>query len=489
MLDRIRRLGSETAIYGVSTIVGRFLTFLLTPVYTHLLPTAELGIVATLYAYIALLNVVYGYGMESAYMRYVSTLEGGDRKQTFSVPFLSVGATGLLFSLLVAEFAQPVSAFVGLPGGAERLVLYAAAILLLDAAALIPFASLRMEHRAKSFATIKIAGILVNVGANIWFLLGEGMGAEGVFLAGVISSAVTLVLLSPVVIRNLSLTWNRPLYSELLRFGLPYLPAGLASMMIQVIDRPILESLKGPEAVGIYQANYRLGIFMMLLVSMYDFAWRPFFLSHATDSDAKPLFARVMTYGVLVGTAVFLVLSFFLGDFVRLPIFLGKSLIAAPYWGGLHIIPIVLLAYLFLGIYTTLIAGVYIEKKTILLPAVTGAGALANIAVNYALIPVLDLTGAALATLASYMLMAGLLFVLVQRFYPIQFEYKRLGKIALAGGVVYALALFLPSAWVGVSTRVVLLLLFFVFLLGMRFFTPSERAALRSLRRSRDSSP
>ncbi len=160
-------------------------------------------------------------------------------------------------------------------------------------------------------------------------------------------------------------------------------------MMIQVINRPILEALKGSAAVGVFQANYRLGIFMMLLVSMFDFAWRPFFLTHAADSDAKPLFARVLTYVVLV-------LHAGLPPAELLP---GRSSCAPrssragrssrpPYWSGLEIVPVILLAYLFLGVYNNLVAGIYIEKKTAYLPVITFGAAAVNVAANYLLIPV-----------------------------------------------------------------------------------------------------
>ncbi|MGB6122116.1 MAG: polysaccharide biosynthesis C-terminal domain-containing protein, partial [Bacteroidota bacterium] len=403
MFDRIKRLGSDTAIYGVSTILGRFLTFILTPIYTHILVPGDLGIVATVYAYIAVLNVVYGYGMEAAYMKYASTLEIGEKKQIFSVPFVSVGLTSVLFSGFILWRADPIAALINLPAGFEQLVIYSAVILLLDGLTIVPFASLRMAGKAARFATIRVTGIVVNVLCNLLFLIEFEMGVEGIFFAGMISSATNLLLLLPTIIPQLELAWNGRLYEALIRFGLPYVPAGLASMMIQVVNRPILESLKGTAAVGVFQANYRLGIFMMLIVSMYDFAWRPFFLAHASDPDAKPLFARILTYFLLLAATVFLFLSFFLEDIVKLPVFWGHTLLAEPYWGGLYIVPVVLLAYIFLGVYNNLLAGVYIQKRTQILPIVTVSGAAVNVAVNYLLIPSLDLMGAALATLASYL--------------------------------------------------------------------------------------
>jgi O-antigen/teichoic acid export membrane protein len=486
MLDKIKRLGSDTAIYGISTILGRFLTFLLTPLYTHVLSAEDLGVVATAYAYIAFLNVIYAYGMEGAYMKYVSTLELGDRKQVFTVPFLSVALTSIAFSGLLAAFAGSVAGVSGIPPDFGSIVFMGAGILLLDALTIIPFASLRMASRAKAFAAIKIAGIVVNVVCNVVFLFAFRMGVQGIFLSGLISSAITLVLLLPVLLRSLVFSWPGKILPALLRFGLPTVPAGIAGMMLQVINRPILGALKGDAAVGVFQANYRLGIFMMLLVSMFDFAWRPFFLNHAQDPDARPLFARVMTYFVLAATTVFLLLSFFLFDLISWPVFGGYPLIAARFWEGFEIIPVILLAYVFLGIYNNLIAGIYIEKKTSWLPLVTITAAVIHVAANFLLIPPFGLMGAAWSTLLSYVVMAGMMYVIVQGVYPVVYEIPRLVKIALTAASVFLASLFVGSGVFGLFAKAGLLFLFFALLAGTRFFEPREwEAARRLLRRAR----
>jgi len=307
------------------------------------------------------------------------------------------------------------------------------------------------------------------------------MGVQGIFLSGVISSACTLLLLVPTIVSNLSSVWVTRLYKGLLHFGLPTVPAGIASMMIQVIDRPILEALTNTSTVGVYQANYRLGIFMMLLVSMFDFAWRPFFLSHAHESDAKQTFARILTYVVLIVSGAFLVLSFFIEDVVRVPVFLGHSILPPAYWGGLPIVPVILLGYVFLGISNTLVAGIYIEKKTKYLPVVTFAGAGINVLANYLLIPVMGMMGAALATLLSYAVMALGIYVVAQRFYRIQYEFSRLGKIALATLVVFCLYVFVPGGSFELAWKFVMLLLFALLMHGMRFFEPAELKQITGL--------
>ncbi len=435
MLDKIKSLGADTAIYGVSTIVGRFLSFLLVPFYTNVLSPSQYGIVATVYSYIAFMNIIYIYGMESAYFKYASTREIGSDKEIFSTPFFSILITSLIFSALIFFNSSRLSLLIEVPSRFEDTIKYSAVILLLDSLAIIPFASLRLQRKVKTFATIKIINIVVNVAANVVLLLKFHAGVEGIFISGVIASAVTLVLLLPEILPKLTLNFVGKLYTALLKFGLPYIPAGLAAMMVQVIDRPILLALTNESTVGIYQANYRLGIFMMLVVSMYDYAWRPFFLTHANEPNAKQLFARILTYFALFSSIVVLLVSLYIDDIVKLHIYHGRSIINPAYWSGLGIVPIVLLGYLFNGIFVNLMAGIYIEKKTAHLPYITGIGAAINVVANFLLIPKFGMFGAAWATFFAYAGMAIAIYIVSQKFYPVQYELGKLLKIGIALGI------------------------------------------------------
>ncbi len=480
MLDKLKRLGAETAVYGVSTILSRFLNFLLVFFYTNVFPPGEYGIVANVFSWVAFVNVLYGYGMESAFFKYVSTREIGTAKQIFSTPLLSLLGTSLVLSLAVSAAAGPIGGWIDLPASHTAIVSYTAWILFFDTVAIIPFALLRMEGKAVLFGATKLANIVINVAANVLLVLVWHRGIEGVFIAGLIASLATLLLLLPTIVRNFEWSFFAPLYRALLKFGLPYVPAGLAAMMIQVVDRPILLALTNYATVGVYQANYRLGIFMMLLVSVFDYAWRPFFLNNANDPDAKGLFARVLTYYLLVLSVVFLVLSFFIEDLVRLRI-MGRHLIGPDYWGGLPIVPVVLLAYVFLGVFNNLIAGVYIEKKTHHLPFITVAGALVNVGANLGLIPLWGIMGAALATLLSYLLMAAILYVDVQRFYPVHYEWSRIARLAVAAALVFALHSYVSVPGFTIGWKLVLLFLFAGILRVTGFFRPGELPALARL--------
>ena len=480
MLAQIRRLGTDTAIYGISTVVGRFLSFLLVPFYTNVIRPGEYGVVANVYSIIAFLNVVWVYGMESAYFKYSSTGEIGTPRQNFSTPFVSLCATSLIFSGVMAAFSPAFSTWMSIPAGHSVIVLYTAGILLLDTLAIVPFASLRMDRKPVLFASLKVLNIVVNVGCNLVLLLVFHAGVEGIFLSGLIASGVTLLALVPTIARQFTPDFSVTLYRALVAFGLPYLPAGLAAIVIQVIDRPIMLLLTNLAVVGVYQANYRLGIFMMLIVSMYDYAWRPFFLSHASEPGAKELFARALTYCVAGMTGVFLAVSMFIGDVIRIQIF-GRYIIHPDYWGGLSIVPVVLVAYMFLGIYNNLVAGVYIEKKTKRLPAITLAGALVNIGANFLLIPVMGMMGGAVATLLAYAVMAFVLYVDVRRFYPVRYEWRRIAHVAAVAGVTYLLFRLVDAGPYHIAWKTFLLFFFCVALYVTRFFIPEELYALRRL--------
>lgn len=432
MRDKIRELTKDTAIYGVSTIVGRFLNFLLVPFYTHFISTAAMGVYTNIYAYIAFLNILYIYGMEAAFMKYSSLAAPGEKRRVFSTAYLALALTTLLLSALLFLLRAPFNALMEVPVRYHRLLHYVVLILLFDTLAVVPFANLRMERRAKRFAFLKLANIMVNLGLNLLFFIRFHMGIEAIFAANLIASAATLLALLPEILPRLGSGVEPGLLRRMLAFGLPYLPASLASIMVQVIDRPIVLAKTDAATLGLYQTGYKLGIFMMLVVSMFQYAWQPFFLNNAREKNAREMFARVMTLFVLAASVLWALLSLSIDVVSAWEFVPGRSLIARSFLPGLVVVPIVLLAYLFNGIYVNLQAGFYIEEKTKYFPMITGAGALVNVAVNLLLIPPLGIVGAALATLASYVVMAALLHHYARRFYPVPYEYGRIGRTLLA---------------------------------------------------------
>ncbi len=440
MLDKIKELTKDTAIYGISTIVGRFLGFLLVPFYTNVIDTTDFGIYSNIYAYLAFLNIVFIYGMDAAFMKYSSLAEGSEKRKTFSTAYLFVFLSTLVLALALYLLRNPFTELMEIPGQYTKLYYYVIFILIFDTLALVPFASLRLERKAGKFTSVKLANILINLALNFILVLKYHMGIEAIFIANLIASAFSFAALIPEILRKLSFRIDKDLLKVMLKFGIPYLPASLAAMVVQVIDRPVVLAMTNPSTLGIYQANYKLGIFMMLFVSMFQYAWQPFFLNNAKEKNAKEIFSKILTLFLLVSSLVWIVLTLFVEDFARFQFIPGHSIIGKEYLSGITIVPIILLGYLFNGIYYNFQAGIYIEEKTKYFPYVTGAGAVINVVVNVLLIPVLGIMGAALATLASYFVMAGSLYFFSQKYYRIDYEYGKVTKIlvlVIVTGIAY----------------------------------------------------
>lgn len=475
MLGDIARLGRETAVYGVSTVLGRALNFLLLPLYTHLLLPAEYGVVATGFAYIGFLNVVYQHGMDQAYLRFAA--ESGETRPTFATSFWSVAAVAAGVSAGLALGADFLASPLGVPPWALRL---SAVILALDALQTVPLAELRRDHRAWYYVGVKTANIVANVALNALFVWKRELGAEGVYWAALWASAVGLLLLAPVLLRLLRPVLDGALLGEMLRFALPYVPAGLASMAVQLIDRPILACLTDDATVGVYQANHRLGIAMMMAVNMFDAAWRPFFLERGKRPDAPELFGRVLTYWVLGGSMLFLGLSLFMPELVSLKI-AGKTIIHPSYWGGLGVVPVILFGYLLNGVYLNFMPPVMLGKRSERVAYATAAGALVNVAANLALIPSFGMMGAAWAAMLSYAGMAAALYLLGRPLMRIPYETGRLagvaGALAVTGGFLLAAGSAWPEGWL--YARLAALLIFPGILWAGGFFRADELAALR----------
>jgi O-antigen/teichoic acid export membrane protein len=475
MIEKIKELTKDTFIYGISTIVGRFLGFLLTPFYTNVFPPYENGVFSNIFAYIAFINIIYIYGMDAAFMKYYSVAEENDRKKVFSTPFLFVGFTSLIFSLFLYSFDHSFIGLMEIPDKYSNLYFYVIFILLFDAVAIVPFANLRMKRKALKFTVIKVGNILINITLNFVLVLKFDYGIEAIFIANLTASIFSIVVLLPDIIKNLEFRLQKEILTKMIKFGIPYLPASLAAMTVQVIDRPIVLSLTNYETVGIYQANHKLGVFMMLFVSMFQYAWQPFFLTNAREENAKEIFSKILTLFLLAASVIWIVLTLFVDDFAKIEIFNKFHIIGSEFWSGLYIVPIILLAYLFNGIYVNFTAGIYIEEKTKYIPIVTGLGAVINIGLNFLLIPVVGIIGAALAALASYITMASGLFYFSQKFYAIKYEYKKIGKILgliFFTGIIYYYLFF--NSGLNIFSKFILMIFFFASIILLKIIDKTE---------------
>lgn len=482
MLEKIKSLSKQTLIYGTSTIIGRFLNFILVPFYTNVFPPSEYGVVTLVFAYVAMLNIFFSLGFESGYFKFASTLEVGDEKENFSLPFLTILLNSVLFSALIYIFSGNVASLIDLKSGNEVFVDYAAFILFFDAISMVPFAYLRLHNKPKIFSAIKIINIVTNVALNFILVLVFKMGLVAVFISNLAASALTFALLTPIIFKNIKFVFNKKLFDELWRFSLPYVPAGLASIMVQVINRPIMQILTDEATVGIFRANFSLGIFMMLIVAMFEYAWRPFFLNNAREPDAKQIFSKVMTVFVGFASVILIVLTFLIDDLIKIPLPHRGHIIGVKYWGGVYIVPLILFSYLLYGIYINLMAGIYIEKKTKYLPYITGLGAIINIAGNFLLIPPFGMHGAAAATLLSYLAMTLYIYYISQKFYPVKYE---INKVILLNFVnIIALAVFYLFYYQVVPSNIVIKIVVMIVFSGIVIYVSGLSKAKVLLRKT-----
>ncbi|MDA8130039.1 MAG: oligosaccharide flippase family protein [Elusimicrobia bacterium] len=476
MFKDLKALGKESLIYGLSTVAARLLNFLLLPFYTHYLAPADYGVSAALFSYIAFFNILFQHGMDQAYMRHY-----GERDRSLAAAFYGVAVVSVLFAALMGVFPGQLAEAGGIGVANARLVLYSALILLFDALSAPLFADLRMAHRALRYALLRLLTVAVNVGLNLLLIVHLGRGVSGIFEANVVSSVLAALLVMLPELPRLKPAFDAALYRSMLAFALPLVPAGLGSMAVQVIDRPIMLKLTNEATLGIYQAAYRLGIFMMLIVSMFDQAWRPFFIERASRPEAPGLFARVLTFFAIGASWVTLGLSFFVADVVKYPVF-GRSLIFKAYWGGLGLVPVVLWAYVFNGLYINFLAPVIIAKRTARVMGATLLGAAVNVAANLVLIPRFGMLGAAWATFAAYFCMALFMYLAGRGFYHVPYEWGRSLAAIGAGVGLTCCMLFSPSipagAWLGI--RLVLFLAVFP-LFCWSLLDPGEKEALLSV--------
>ena len=448
----LRQLISQTAIYGLSSIVGRFLNYLLVPLYTYTFAAGEYGVVSEFYAYAGFLAVLLVFGLETGYFRFrQNPAYQHDSVYQASLSFLFTSS--LLFFGLIAFYQQPLSAWLRYPQHPEYLLCFAA-ILAIDALTALPFARLRAENRPWQFAGIKLAEIFITIGLNLFLLLlcpklvmiwpqladyyDPQQGVAYIFWANLIASAVKLLLLLP-QFKAIQFQLDGRVLLPMLAYSLPMVVIGFAGMINEMLDRAILKILlpydlaTNLKMLGIYGACYKLSILMTLFVQAFRYAGEPFFFAYAGRADAKRAYALVMQYFVMVGVLIFLLVTLYLDFF--------KYFIGEEYRQGLSVVPILLLANLCLGIYVNLSVWYKLSDRTGLGAWVALAGAALTIVLNIVWIPQWGYLGSAWATLACYAFMVLASWSLGRFYYPVPYPvFKILAYLGLGLALYFAQA-------------------------------------------------
>ncbi|TKJ41577.1 hypothetical protein CEE37_03150 [candidate division LCP-89 bacterium B3_LCP] len=484
MFAQIRRLLKHSAVYGIGHVLTRVVSFLLLPYLTHAFTPDQYGAITLLYTFIAIALVFYIYGFDVTFLRFYIMEEDDDRRKAiFSTIFWTSLVTSGLVTLIIILSAGWLEGIIfanpeALGSKARYLILISAAILFVETLGLYPYLYLRSVEKSLPFIGLKTFGAAIHITLTILLISVFERGIEGVFEANLVASTLQLAALLPAIVRNLRVRYVFVQMKEYLKFGLPAMPSQVFVMVIELANRKILEIIMGLTVVGIFSAGYKLGLFMSVVVMGFRFAWHPFFLGIANQPEAKETFARIFTYFMLVTGTIFLVLVYTIEPIMTLPLPFIGVMIDPGYWGGLKVFPVILLAHICNGAYANFIVGVYLKKKTIFMPVVTGIAALVNVAGNFIFIPIYGMMAAAWVTLVSYFVLAALLYVFIRPHYRVDYEWKRIGILIVAGAIAYALS-FIPifaSHW---YLKPVLIVVFFVLLWLFGFFLPEEIAGVR----------
>lgn len=483
MIDKLKTLAGDTVVYGVATIVGKFLFFLLTPIYTNFVAVEEMGEYILIFSIIAFINILYSFGMETAFFRFYKKDDLTQSKIVYTHTYLSILIVSAVVSVIVFFNADIIASLISDRASAAGLVRYGILIPLLDAMMFVPFALLRLQRKTRRFAYTKLFLILLAIGFNFIFVIYLDMGVLGIIIAQLIASFIGVLIFLPDVMKYLHFTYDSKLLKGLLRFGLPTIPASFSAIILHVIDKPIYKALTNSTELGYYGVVYKLGIPMMLLVTAFDYAWKPFYLSNFTEEGAKKLYARVFTYFTMIASVVFLLISFYLDFIVRIP-FIGGDFINPVYWPVLGIVPLILAGYYFNGVYYNFAAGFNITKQTKYLPVAIGIGALVNIGMNFWLIPIYGFWGAAWATLIAYAVAAIVLYLLLIKVYPVRYEWRRIIILILTTLGVYLGGKYLSDGHNLTMVFVIrtgALIAFAILLKVFGFFTKSEIEGMKRL--------
>jgi O-antigen/teichoic acid export membrane protein len=472
-LNQVKKLAGQTMIYGLGSILPRVLNYLiLTSFYTYLLGTKGFGILSELYAEIAIVLVIIEFGMESGYFRHAKLEK--DSSKVFSHTFGFILILAILWVVLATVYTREIARMLKYSSHPEY-IRWVAWIIALDAITLIPFAKIRQEERPVRFAVLKLLNVAINLVIVLFFLgifpaiqkhtgnlpgwlYNPEIGVGYVFISNLAASAIMLFLLLP-ELKAFRFGFDPKLMKKIVLYSAPLVIVGLAGSINDSGDKILLKFLwpdpdQAQDMVGEYSASYRIAILITLFTQMFRYAFEPFLFNVSGQKDAKETYATVMKYFILSG------LLLCLGTTLYIDLF--QYMLGTETRGGLRIVPIVMLGYLFLGIYYNLSVWYKIKDLTRYAALMAGIGAAVTIGLNVILIPEIGYMGSALATLACYLVMMVISYFWGRKVYPIPYETGRLiGWILLAAGIYAISWLLRPDAlWLRLLLNTLLFLLF-----------------------------
>lgn len=471
-VKEVRKLAGQTLVYGLGTIVPRFLHYaVLTPFYTRIFTdTSDYGIVTELYAWMVVFIVILTYGMETGFFRFVQNRDEADK--VFSTSLISLLVSSVLFVLIVNIFISPVADIMNYSNNQDYIRMFAG-IVALDALTAIPFAKLRKDNKPLTFGIIKIANVVITLGLVIFLLkIAPGIynNSTGwfrsvynpeykvgyIFVANLISSTATLIMLVPVLVKT-KFIFDAVLWKRMIHYSFPLLLAGLSGTINDAIDKILLRRMIGEEeglaVLGEYGAAYKIGVLMALFIQMFRFAAEPFFFERAKHSDAKETYAFVMKYFIIIMLIVFLGINLYISGL--------QYIVGRNYREALVVVPIISMAYLLYGVYINHSIWYKLNDLTKYAVYITMIGAVITVLVNVLFIPVYGYLASAWAHVASYGAMIVFSFVFAEKHYKIKYNTLKLIPyfVMATGMVIFSFYFKYPGliAELGINTGFILL--------------------------------
>ena len=472
-MSLFQKLFRQTFIYGLATVLPRMLSFILVPLYTKVMPPGSYGEVTLIFAWFAIFNVLLAYGMETAFFRFYS----GDtnKEQVVSTSLISITATTILFTLIALIFQDSLAVLLNIE---IRYIQYVILILALDALVIVPFAWLRANQQPQRYAIIKIANVAVNLGLNVFFLLIlPGLATDHpnsiwdsiyrpdfqisyIFISLLVASALTLLLMG----RRYRLpvyTFDKALWSKMVRYGLPVMIAGIAFTINEVFDRIMLSELLPAEIakseIGKYSACYKLALFMTLFATAFRLGIEPFFFSHSKSENPQKAYAQITNYFVVLGSVILLAVVVY-ADQLKLLFVLDSE-----YWEAMPIVPVLNLASFFLDIYHNLSVWYKVTDRTKFGAYISLVGALITIGINYLFIPFIGYYASAYATLAAYGSMMILSYYYGKKYYPIPYNMRKITFYMTVSIIFSALSFYVFKGQILIGSFLLLVFLLLVY--------------------------
>lgn len=442
----LKKLASQTAVYGISAILSKFLNYLLTPYLTRVMSDSVYGQVNLLYGIIPFANVVLTMGLATGYFRYAAKCRTlGDKRQLFTTTWGAVTLMALLFGGFMAFCNGSLAEVMRL---APECIATMTALIVVDNVAAIPMAALREQGRAVYYTVVNVTGVVVNVTCCILLYTYIPDATENplwVLVANLIASTVSLILLLPNAFKWLSAAFSTKLLRSIFTYSIPLMMAGIMGVSGDFIDRQLIYFML-PEDIaeaqlGIYTAVAKIAALLMIFRQIYALGAEPFFLQGFSKEDFRSANAAATKYFIVAGIAIYLVLSLFSREFAYI--------VGSDFRSGMGVLPLLLLANLFAGILVNLSFWYKAADKTRIAIYITGLGVVVTLAINLALIPSMGYHGAALARVVSMLLMVAVSYYLCQKYFPVPFDLKRIGFYFLLGGAIFGLSYataLLPSA-------------------------------------------